>query len=96
METYHGCTMINCIIVFLYILFRDGEVRFEDLSHDSKQAIRHFPSLAEWVKSVIGRRKWEQHHPDRLIYQLLRELLIIDPHSRVRARDALKLPFFSD
>ena len=74
---------------------RDGEVRFEDLPYDSRQVVRRHPTLAEWVVANIGRRKWDQHHKDRLIYQLLRELLVLDPLSRIRAKDALQLPFFT-
>jgi dual-specificity kinase len=89
-------TMIKRSPVFRDYFHKDGEVRFENLPLESKQSVRRFATLSNWVLSTIGQRKWEQYHDDRHIYQLLRELLQVDPVHRIRAKDALKLPFFSD
>ena len=68
---------------------RDGLVRFEDLDLESKDVVKDMPYLTDFVRSLC-------HREDnfREVYQLLRELLIIDPLSRVKAREALDMAVF--
>lgn len=75
---------------------RDGDVRYEELNHDSKEEIRNCLPLREFCRQArrtdVGSGN-SGHRDERGFYQLLRELLILDPKSRVTAKDALSMAY---
>ena len=77
---------------------RDGEVRYIDLSHDSKEEVRNCPSLREfcrklWCSEIARSGHGGSSRDERGFYQLMRELFILDPKSRVTAKDALSMAY---
>merc|ERR1711871_1504643 len=75
---------------------RDGDVRYEELSNSSKEEVRNCLHLREFCRRAMQTNVSSGNsgqRDERNFYQLLRELLILDPKSRVTAKDALSMAY---
>ena len=93
--------MINKSHLRSNFFHRDGDVRYDDLSHESKEEVRNCLPLREFCRRARRTDKnyingGQRDRDGRSFYQLLRELLILDPKSRVTAKDALSMAYLHD